>query len=174
MSRTPLLILALNLFMVVALPAREADEQYRKLLEAVTYRGLTLGVPSQRALAKEGGFQPFFLSMNACTRTELGAPFLPTTELLLITSPHTGHIVGMSWIAHSEDPAELVPIEAIKAKLEAIYRVALPMDGAAVVKDNVHLEWQTRRVEGAPTTRVLTVYDIQLRKELGPPKPPAE
>ena len=30
--------------------------------------------------------------------------------MLLITSPHTGHIVGMSWIAHSEDPAELVPI----------------------------------------------------------------
>jgi hypothetical protein len=174
MLRPLLPLIACCLLAAAALPAREADDPYRQLLDAVAYRGITLGTPSAKALAQEGGFQPFFLSMNACTRRELGAPFLPATELLLITSPHTGHVVGMSWIAHSEDPAELVPLVAIKARLEAIYRVALPMDGEAVVKDRIHMQWQTRRAEGVETTRVLTVYDIQLREELGPPKRPAE
>lgn len=174
MPRTLLLILTINLLTVGSVSAREATEQYRQLLTAVTYHDLTLGVPREKALSKEGGFAPFFLGMNACTRKDLGAPFHPGTELMLITAVHTGHIIGMDYHAQSELPAELAAIEAIKTRIEAIYQVTLPLDGEGIEKDGVFLRWTTLRDAEQKPGRSLTIYDNTLHDELRPPMPPGK
>jgi len=172
MSHTIQNILSLCLLTVALLPAREVDEHYRRLLAAVTYHGITIGDPRERALSKEGGFEPFFLGMNACTRKDLGVPFHPDTELMLITSVHTGQVLGMEYSISSELAADLAPLEAMRSKIEAIYGITLTLDTEGIEKNHVFLRWNTRRAEGVKPVRVLTIYDIQLHDELRPPTPP--
>ena len=123
------LIALLALAAPLALPAREASEQYRGLLAAIAYQKLTIGVSNELAYGKEGGFEPFFLGFNACTRTALGAPFTADTELLLIYSVHGGSILGLKYTAPADQPEAVAPLAAIKAKIEAIYKIALPEGG---------------------------------------------
>ena len=172
MSRISSAALLLLLLITTPLSAREANEQYRQLLAAVTYHGITIGDPRERALSKEGGFEPFFLGMNACTRKDLGVPFHPDTELMLITSVHTGQVIGMEYTIPSEIAADLAPLDALRSKIEAIYRITLPLDAEGTEQDRVFLRWSTRRAEGEKPVRVLTIYDIQLHDELRPATPP--
>lgn len=148
------------------LPAREANDQYRQLLEAIAFHHLTIGVSNAEAYSKEGGFAPFFLGFNACTRTNLGAPFTPDTELMLIYSVHGGSILGVRYIVHSADPAAWAPLEAIKAKIDAIYQIALPFDGKSIAKDDLVLNWKTAPEGGGIPGRMLEVYDYKLHDEL--------
>jgi hypothetical protein len=164
MRRIPLLLFALSATM--ALPAREANEQYRQLLAAIAYNHLTIGVNNAEAYSKEGGFAPFFLGFNACARTNLGAPFTPDTELVLIYSVHGGNILGMRYIVRSATAADWAPLEAIKAKIEAIYQIAMPFDGKSIEKDDVVLNWKTAPEGGDGPSRMLEVYDYKLHDEL--------
>lgn len=150
----------------LALPGREAGEQYRKLLEAIAYNHLTIGVSNEDAYSKEGGFAPFFLGFNACARRNLGAPFTPDTELVLIYSPHGGRILGVRYLVHSANPADWAPLEAIKAKIEAIYQIAMPFDGKTIDTDDLVLNWKTDPEGGDIPGRMLEVYDYKLHDEL--------
>jgi hypothetical protein len=164
MRRIPLLLAALSATM--ALPAREANEQYRQLLAAIAYNHLTIGVSNAEAYSTEGGFAPFFLGFNACARTNLGAPFTPDTELVLIYSVHGGSILGVRYTVHSADPAAWAPLAAIKAKIEAIYHIAMPFDGKSIEQDDVVLNWKTAPEGGEVPGRMLEVYDYNLHDEL--------
>ena len=139
----PLMLSALSA--TLALPAREANEQYRQLLAAIAYNHLTIGVSNKEAYSTEGGFAPFFLGFNACTRTNLGAPFTPDTELMLIYSVHGGSILGVRYIVHSADPAAWAPLE-VKAATSS------PPGKASPRRDN-----RPRKISRARRSRLLTV-----------------
>jgi hypothetical protein len=150
----------------MTLAARDANDQYRQLLEAIAYNHLTIGVNDTLAYSSSGGFQPFFLGMNACTRKNLGPPFTPDTELVLIYSVHGGDILGVRYLVRSANPADWSPLEAVAAKIGAIYHIAVPFDGASIDEDDVVIHWKSVPEAGGVPCRMLEVYDCKLHDEL--------
>lgn len=160
----PLILLALLLGNCSA-SARESNEQYRKLLDIIAYHGITIGDPRSHAMNEQEGFAQFFL-MNACFRTKLDAPFDPDTELMFIYSPHGGRILGVRYTIRTKTPAAIAAVEAIKARIEAIYKITLTLGGKAVEKDDITMGWTTRDGEGQDHSLELSVYDWKLHDEL--------